>query len=51
LKAVEILEKLTPELDKEINTILDNEPEKDMDWRDFKPFPGRRETVVNASSK
>jgi len=46
LKAVEIMDKLTPEHEVEIEAILQNTPSKEWDWRDFKEGPGRRETLL-----
>lgn len=35
LKAVELLKKWTPEMEKKVNEILGNGPEADMDWRSW----------------
>ena len=42
LKAVEIYKKLTKEILLEIETILANAPEGEMDFRDWKMLPSRR---------
>ena len=42
LKALDVLEKLTPEVLEEIETILDNRPDRGTEYRAGKPFPPRR---------
>lgn len=42
LKAIEVFKKLTPEIMERIETILDNRPETDIDFRLWQPFPYRR---------
>ena len=40
--------KWTPELDKKVRSIMDNDPTPELNWSTFPPslFPNRRETSV-----
>jgi voltage-dependent potassium channel beta subunit len=51
IKAIDVMELITPELDKEINSILGNNPQPDMDWRDFKQVRGRRDELLSSNTK
>lgn len=42
IKALELYKKWTPELEKQITTLLGNAPEPDMDYRRYGPLPSRR---------
>ena len=46
MKGMELYKKWTPEIEKRCNEILNNEPERDLDWRKLAPQPNRREVVV-----
>ena len=42
VKAVEVYKRITPEIEKRINEILDNTPDAGMDFRSRGPKPARR---------
>ncbi|CDW80076.1 aldo keto reductase family protein [Stylonychia lemnae] len=42
IKALELYEKWTDELENKVNEVLGNNPEADMDWRKWAPQAGRR---------
>ena len=42
LKAIEVLEKWSPELEKRCSEALNNTPEMELDWRSWKPELARR---------
>lgn len=42
LKALEVVEKWTPELEAKINKILNNSPEPRVDFKSWKPYPHTR---------
>jgi aryl-alcohol dehydrogenase-like predicted oxidoreductase len=44
--AVQFSKEWTKELDMKVEDILGNAPEKDIDWRYFKPLPMRRDETV-----
>ena len=46
LKSLELYYKWTPEIEKKIRTILDNEPETTQDWRAWAPLPQRRDEAI-----
>ena len=46
LKAVEIYKRMTKEILFEIETILNNAPEREMDFRDWKMLPNRRNLIL-----
>ena len=43
MKAVELLKKWTPEIEKEVREILNNDPVADFNWRFFAPMAYRRD--------
>lgn len=45
LKALDLLEMYTNELEMEVESILDNAPQGEMDWLNFKELPGRRKIL------
>lgn len=46
LKALDMMNKWTPELDAKCSEILGNAPEVDMDWRSWSPMPTRRSIAL-----
>ena len=42
MKAIDVLQKWTPELEKRINDALDNTPEMELNWRTWQPEKPRR---------
>eukprot|EP01022_Parablepharisma_sp_SALTPOND_P004595 TRINITY_DN120603_c0_g1_i1.p2 TRINITY_DN120603_c0_g1~~TRINITY_DN120603_c0_g1_i1.p2 ORF type:complete len:408 (-),score=33.89 TRINITY_DN120603_c0_g1_i1:48-1271(-) len=42
LKALEVMEKWTPEIEMKIEQIIQNMPEQPLSWRRWSPFPPRR---------
>jgi len=51
LKALDILPKLTKEVEEEIEKILNNTPSPDFNWRDFTPnLKGRRAEAISTKS-
>jgi voltage-dependent potassium channel beta subunit len=46
LKALELYQKWTPEIEKKVRDILDNEPEATMDFRKWAPMAQRRDQVL-----
>jgi aryl-alcohol dehydrogenase-like predicted oxidoreductase len=46
LKAVELLKKWTPEIEKRINEIFNNDPEADMDFRKWGDMASRRSVAL-----
>ena len=51
IKALELASNWTEELEKEVNDILDNEPEAEMDFRFWKPKTGRRNVALDTNFK
>ena len=51
VKALEVAEKWTPEIEERINNLLKNEPEMPVHYRTFAPWPARRPTRVNYDFK
>ena len=45
-KTLELLARWTPEIELKVEEILGNTPENVMNWREFRPFPGRRQAVL-----
>ncbi len=46
LKALELYYKWTPEIEKKVRTIIDNEPEVTIDWRTWNPLQQRRDAAL-----
>ena len=46
LGAIEVVKKWNPDIEKRIEGIMQNTPEPIMNWREFKPFPNRRDSSV-----
>ena len=46
LKALELYHKWTPDIEKKIRIILDNEPELSIDFRNMEPMPQRRDEAI-----
>jgi len=42
LKALELLPKLTKEVEEKIEQILGNKPRRELNWANMQPAPGRR---------
>ena len=51
LKALELYYKWTPEIEKKVRAILDNEPEVTMDFRKWGPMPQRRDEAIKFSKE
>ena len=48
IKALEVATKWTPEIEERINTALNNDPKRELNWLTMQPFPSRRkEWVIN----
>ncbi|TNV77716.1 hypothetical protein FGO68_gene17686 [Halteria grandinella] len=48
LKAIELYQKWTPEIEKRITEVLGNDPEAIMDWRTWAPLTNRRQLALSA---
>jgi aryl-alcohol dehydrogenase-like predicted oxidoreductase len=48
LKALELYYKWTPEIEKRVRDILENEPEATTDFRKWGPMPQRRDVALKA---
>jgi len=46
LKAIELMNLITNDVEEEISKILDNTPKPEIDWRDFKETQGRRKEAM-----
>jgi len=42
LKALEVAERWTPTIEKEISDLISNHPEAELNWRTWKENPSRR---------
>ena len=49
LKAVDVMKKWTPEIEKKIEEIMQNKPDAPLNWRYWKPMPARREVNLDWS--
>eukprot|EP00826_Nyctotherus_ovalis_P012223 TRINITY_DN1320_c0_g1_i7.p1 TRINITY_DN1320_c0_g1~~TRINITY_DN1320_c0_g1_i7.p1 ORF type:complete len:323 (-),score=57.46 TRINITY_DN1320_c0_g1_i7:209-1177(-) len=47
LKAIDIVKKWTPEMEKRVNEVMGNVPKPPFNWRDWKPEPDRRSTRID----
>eukprot|EP01022_Parablepharisma_sp_SALTPOND_P017226 TRINITY_DN270_c0_g1_i1.p3 TRINITY_DN270_c0_g1~~TRINITY_DN270_c0_g1_i1.p3 ORF type:complete len:299 (-),score=37.22 TRINITY_DN270_c0_g1_i1:88-984(-) len=47
LKAIEVMSKWTPELERKLEEIMQNKPTPQIDWRYWKPLEPRRETNID----
>ena len=47
IKALEVYKKLNKNILLEIEKILDNTPEREMEWKEFKPLPARKNINLN----
>ena len=51
LKAIELYQKWTPEIEKKVRDVLGNDPEPTMDFRTWGPMPQRRDQSLNYLGK
>ena len=47
LKALDVMKKWTPEVEKKIEEVMQNKPETDLNFRYWTPLPSRREAVLD----
>jgi len=46
LKALDLMKVWSTEIEGKVNAILNNEPEADINFRDWAPFPSRRSIAL-----
>eukprot|EP00826_Nyctotherus_ovalis_P051212 TRINITY_DN6388_c0_g3_i3.p1 TRINITY_DN6388_c0_g3~~TRINITY_DN6388_c0_g3_i3.p1 ORF type:complete len:362 (+),score=99.28 TRINITY_DN6388_c0_g3_i3:122-1207(+) len=46
LAAIEVAKRWTPEVEKKIEDLMENVPKAEMNYRTWKPFPGRRSVAI-----
>ncbi len=51
LKAVEVLQRWTPEIEKKIEDLMGNRPAPPLNWRTWQPMPHRRDVNVEFAAK
>ncbi len=51
LKAVEVMQRWTPEIEKKIEAVMGNQPTPAMNWRTFQPMAHRRDVNVEFAAK